>query len=277
VRNLLTAIFPLILGSVPDLTQEKRNAAGKVEYSVEDDNDVPYFSDLRATVNGRTYQLIDRSKQMCLQVVDQRDFDGDGFVDALVENILGCGGNCCPNGFFFVSNVGAGRFEVSDEFADSWGDPVIEKWKGRWSVVVTSSIEGIDQQRLCAMTRRFVLESGKPVLVEEWRRKEMESIAEIRSECFDPKKVDETQSIEYDLDGDGKKDQIISKYWSRWGSMMWSIEFADGKKYSSDLGCKRIGVLATKTNRVSDLVCDQDTILRWNGREYEDQAEQDKP
>jgi len=274
VKHLLSSVFLLVFAPVSGLAQEKRDPAGKVEYSVENDSEWPYSSELRATVDGKTYRLIDRSKRVCLQVIDQRDFDGNGLVDALVENITGCGGNCCPQSFFFVSNFGGGRFQVSEEFADSWRDPVIERWKGRWSVAVSSSNEGIDHQRLCEITRRFILEAGKAVQVEEWLHKEMESMTEIRSEIFDPDKVDEEHSIEYDLDGDGKKDQIKTKYWSRWGSMFWIVEFADGKKFSSNLGCKRIGVLGTKTHGVSDLVCDQDTVFRWNGLEY--QAEADK-
>jgi hypothetical protein len=267
MKTLLNAVLLLMLASVSGLTQEKRRPAGKVEYSVASDS--TSFSVLRATANGKTYELIDRSKRMCLQVVDQRDFDGNGLVDALVRDILGCGGNCCGDSFFFVSNLGSGRFELSDEVGYSWGEPVIEKWRGRWSVVVTDSSEGVDNQKLLDITQRFILESGKAVQVEEWTRKEMESITEIRSEIFDPKKCDETHSLEYDLDGDGKKDQIITTYWSRWGRMIWTVEFADGKKYSTGLGCKRIGVLATKTNGVSDLVCDQDMVFRWNGREYQ--------
>lgn len=50
--------------------------------------------------------------------------------------------------------------------------------------------------------------------------------------------------------------------------MFWSVEFANGKKFKSDLGCKRIGVLATKTNGVRNLVCDQDTVLSWDGDAY---------
>jgi hypothetical protein len=146
----------------------------------------------------------------------------------------------------------------------------MEKWKGRWSVVVTSdaSIGAGNLTRPNVITRRFILESGKAVLVEEKRRKDLKSIIEIRSEMFDPKNVDETHSIEYDLDSDGRKDRINATHWLRWGTMEWDVEFADGKKFSGNTACKRIGVLKTKTNGVSDLVCDQDTVLRWNGREY---------
>jgi len=181
---------------------------------------------------------------------------------------VACGGNGALNTFFFVSAFPGGRFELSDEFGYSWGDPVIEKWKGRWSVVVTSDSEGAGNTHLAEVTQRFILQSGKAVQVDERRRKEMESVAEIRSEMFNGDRPDETHSIEYDLDGDGKKDQIKTTFWARWGRMFWSVEFADAKKFSSKCACKRIGVLKTKTNGVSDLVCDQDAAFRWNGREY---------
>jgi hypothetical protein len=266
MKKLLTSVFLLTLGVGSSLAQDSGSSAGKVEYSV--DNSIFNASTLSATENGKTYLLIDRSKAMCLQVVDQKDFDGHGFIDALVEHIVACGGNCCPDTFFFVSALGGGRFKLSDEFADSRSSPVIEKWEGQWSVVVTSNNEGVNTQRPVEITRRFVLQSGEAVEVEERKRKDMESVVEIRSEMFDLAKVGETHSIEYDLDGDGKKDQIKTTFWARWGRMFWAVEFADGKKFSSDTACKRIGVLKTKTNGVSDLVCDQDTVFRWNGREY---------
>jgi predicted permease len=84
---------------------------------------------------------------MCLQIVDQKDFESNGFIEALVAPITACGGNCCPNRFFFVSALGDGRFEAGEEFADSWADPIIEKWKGHWSIVVTSNNEEINLDR----------------------------------------------------------------------------------------------------------------------------------
>ena len=52
--------------------------------------------------------------------------------------------------------------------------------------------------------------------------------------------------------------------------VLWSVHFANGKSFESNLGCDRVGVLASKTNGVHDLVCEQDTILRWNGTEYKE-------
>lgn len=201
---------------------------------------------------------------------EQKDFDADGYLDALVEDITACGGNCCPNKFFFVSARPDGTFAVSDEFADSWKDPDIEKWKGHWSVVVVSNNEGVNQQRPVEYTRRFVLEGGKAVKVEEHLRKDMKAIVEMRSEIFKTDDPGETHSFQYDLDGDGKKDTISGRLWERWGRILWTVEFANGKKFSSNDACKRIGVLPTKTEGVNDLVCDQDTVLHWDGSEYKE-------
>jgi hypothetical protein len=216
--------------------------------------------------------LISKSEGKCLEIVNVRDFDGDGFPDALVKGVIACGGNSTPNGFFFVSALPGGSFAVTDNFADSWDDPVIEKWKGQWSVVVISNNEGFNLDRPVEFTRRFVLERGKALKVEEHKRQDMKSLAEMRSEIFHINKnansPEETHALQYDLEGVGKKDTITGRLWDRWGRIMWTVQFANGKTFSSNDACKRIGVLPTKTMGVHDLVCDQDEVLRWNGSEY---------
>ena len=240
-------------------------AQPKVEYFVEKSDD-SLFSALKVRANGKTYTLVEKSEEACLDVVDQRDWDGNGLTDALVMRITACGGNCCPNGFFFVSALRGGHFKMSDDLADSWGEPVIEKWKSHWSVVIVSTNEGMNTNRPAEITRRFILRAGKAVKVEESLRKEIESILEMRSEIF--KGVNDEHSIEFDLDGDGKNDVISGRFWDRWGRISWSVKFSSGKSFeSSATACKRIGVLKT-TNGVHDLVCDQDTVYRWSGEEY---------
>jgi hypothetical protein len=241
----------------------------QVTYSESQTGDRMFANVLWATFNGKRSRLIDPSKEKCLKIIDQRDIDGNGLTDALVMDIVACGGNCCPNEFFFVSALPDGSFQVSNNFADSWGNPVIEKWKDRWSVVVVSNNEGVNCDRPVEITRRFVLEKGKAVKVAESRLKDIASILEMRSEIFKCKDSDETHTIKYDLDGDGKKDAISGTLWGRWGRIEWKVDFADGKKFSSsNHACKRIGVLAAKTNGVHNLVCDQDTVFRWDGNKY---------
>jgi len=240
-------------------------SAQSIEYFVEKSDDSPY-STLRARQNGKVYTLIDTSQEMCLLVEDQRDWDGNGLKDALVARLTACGGNCCPNFYFFISAMGNGRFEKSEDLADSWGEPVIEKWKSAWSVVLVSTNEGFNKDRPVEVTRRFVVRNGKGVKVEESTRQDMESLVEMRSEIFEGS--DDEHSIEYDLDGDGRKDVISGRLWERWGRIFWTVRFAGGKEFETSTACKRIGVLKTKTNAVHDLVCDQDTVYRWSGGEY---------
>ena len=262
-----TAVAMMCIAGLAQQAQQPPSA--KISYSIRQSGDTAFGpSSLLATFNGKTSVLIDKSKGKCLQIVAQRDFNGDGLKDALVENITACGGNCCPNQFFFASARPDGSFVVSDELADSWKDPVIEKWKGRWSVVIVSNNEGVNRERPVEFTRRFALDSGKAVKLEEHQRQDMKAIVEMRSEIFKSDAPEETHSFQYDLDGDGKKDTVTGKLWERWGRVLWTVEFANGKEFSSNDACKRIGVLATKTNGVNDLVCDQDTVLHWNGSEY---------
>lgn len=243
----------------------------KVRYSIRQSRETPFGpSTLLATLNGKSTELIGKDKKKCLQIVEQRDYDGDGLLDALVEDSIACGGNCCPNKFFFVSLMPNGQFAVSDEFADSWDEPVVEKWKGRWSVVVVSNNAGVNLERPIEFTRRFELDAGKAVKVEERQKQDMKAIVEMRSEIFDFDKPSQVHTLHYDLDGDGKNDSIEGTLWQRWGSIFWTVKFADGKAFSSNTACKRIGVLPTQTNGVHDLVCDQDTVMHWDGTKYQE-------
>src|SRR5436853_3121826 len=141
VTVLMTNVFAQVdSASVPAMHPAPAGKPGgpeKVSYSLTTSNN-GFFSTLRATFNGKTSLLISKKREMCLKILAKKDFDGDGLLDALVEKITACGGNCCSNTFFFVSPRPDGHFVVSPEFADSWNDPVIERWKGRWSVVVIS-------------------------------------------------------------------------------------------------------------------------------------------
>lgn len=268
-RIQVTAFASFVSFGLAISTLAQTQSGARIEYSLDKDSGRE-FSTLRATSGGKTYTLIDQSKHSCLQIVDQRDWDGNGFIDALVRHVNACGGNGAEDSFFFVSAFGNGRFELSHEFGYTSDDPVIEKWKNGWSAVVVSNNEGYNNtQRPEEIKERFVVDAGKAVKVEESRRKDLPSLLEMRSEIFSMDKTDEQHTIEYDLDGDGKKDLITARLWVRWGRMLWTVRFANGKKFEAETACKRIGVLSTKTNGVNDLVCDQDTVLHWNNQAYQ--------
>ena len=254
-----------------DLTSAPRpraeSPAARIEYHFETSKDNLYQT-LHATVNGRDYPLVGESEKLCLRLVEEKDFDRDGLPDILVSHIVGCGGNCCGDAFFFVSYLGNGRFERSAEFGYAWSDPVIEESDAGWSVVVTSANEGVNQDRPKEITQRFVLKRGKAVKVAESERKSIDSLAELRSEQFNAAKPGETRTLTYDLDGDGLPDRIVGTLWLRWGRIRWIVHFGRGGEFAGDDACKRIGVLSTRSEGVADLVCDQDRVLRWDGRGY---------
>ncbi len=240
-----------------------------VKYSVPDEEKLFSENILKAELDGKTYIVISKKDEIrCLEIVDQRDYDGNGTTDALLSFNNTCGGNCCANSFFFVSYLKDGHFQKSDAFGYSWANPNIKKWKQKWSVLVTSNNEGVNNNPAKEIIERFVLDSGKAIKVEESERKEIISIVELRSDQFDFDKENQIKIINFDLDGDQIEDKIETRFWHRWGRLLLTVNLSSGYVFKSNFGCKRIGVLPTKSNSVNDLVCDQDSILRWNGSEY---------
>lgn len=57
--------------------------------------------DLFVKRNKRVYPLLKKSEPGCYSIESQQDFDGDGNIDVLMGDIIGCGGNCCANAYFF--------------------------------------------------------------------------------------------------------------------------------------------------------------------------------
>jgi hypothetical protein len=105
-----------------------------------------FFDILVARIGTREHILIGETDDMCLELVDQRDFDGDGAPDALVLQDVGCGGVGATDALFFVS--GDQGFRRSNRFP---GDrPTVERWNGGWSVVTGGT--------------RYVLDDGRAVL-----------------------------------------------------------------------------------------------------------------
>lgn len=202
----------------------------------------------------------------CLSVLHQSDLDGDGLADALIEN-GSCSSYVQPT-YLFIAGTTGDRF-VAQELETGQGLKV-ETWRGRPTAVLESNNRGYNQFRPESITRRFVFEHGRAVMVDEQRAVETVAVANLRSEDFNAMKPDQEKVLWFDLDGDGKKDALAGTLWARWGKIMWHVRFADGRVSEGDSssGCKRIGVLAEKTRGHHDLVCDFDLRIRWDGQRY---------
>jgi len=108
-----------------------------------------FFDSLVARMGTREHVVLGEIDDMCLDLPDQRDFDGDGTQDALVFQSTACRGDGAPGLLFFVS--GDPSFRRSNSFKGH--QPRIEQWSGHWSVLTAST--------------RHILKNGNAVLVEE--------------------------------------------------------------------------------------------------------------
>lgn len=246
-------------------------SGAKVRYETKETEQVGFthHRKLIGRVDGDPY-AIDAAGEFCMEVFAQKDFDGDGTTDALIQDSTACGGNATGYEYFFVSYQGSGFFKVTERFGfGSWSEPVIEPWKGKLSVVVVNHSEGFGNHESLTIRERWVLREGRAALVESARKSKMAPLVELKSDAFgtDPE-PDETRKLSYDLDGDGKNDEIRCNYRLRWGSMQCDVEIGQGTATRLPFACKRIGVLESSELGVKNLVCNEDSMLVWNGTSY---------
>ncbi len=129
--------------------------------------------------------------------------------------------------------------------------------------------EGSNLEQAEEIKRRYVLDSAGQAEVAEYSiRKHIPALRDMKSAEFEFAKSGEYRKMEFDLNGDGNKDIIKGELYERWGRIAWSVTIAGMNEISSEPHCKRIGILSTKTAGFNDIVCDFDTILRWNGKKY---------
>ena len=69
-------------------------------------------------------------------------------------------------------------------------------------------------------------------------------------------------------DGDTEIDKLVCNYWDRWGSMICEVQSSIYGIIKTNFGCKRVGILATKTRGMVDLVCNRFSKLTFNGVQY---------
>jgi len=263
IIKTIIAIFFFIL-TISTLSAEIEN----VRYYIDEKDDSQLYHSLSAEINHNTYPVITENDEECLFISSQKDFDDNGFTDVLLGHTT-CGGNCCPNSFSIVYYDGKGGFKKGKSFGESWQDPIIQKWKNKWSVTLISNSEGYGNTELEETTTRFVFDQGKATKIAESITEELEAEVNLRSSEFNPEIDDQIKSIQFDLNNDGIMESINAKYWMRWGSMIWDVKLPNNETYSPSVGCKRIGVLKSTNNGMHDLICNQSTIYQWNGTTYQ--------
>ncbi len=129
----------------PDVTEAPEPALGIIYHVVKG---ARFFDILVARIGNREHIVIGETDDMCLDLPDQRDFDGDGSRDALVFRSPRCRGDAAPGLLFFVS--ADTTFRLSNPFPGH--RPHVEWWNGEWSVLTGEA--------------RHVLRDGRAVRVD---------------------------------------------------------------------------------------------------------------
>lgn len=239
----------------------------KITYKTEGRNSYIKTS-LTATVENSTYTLIDSTDEVCFSIEKKSDFNNDGYDDALVRIINGCGGNCCGDSYQIYAFNGT-EFIKTKRLGYDWDEIEILEQKGHYSFIIETTIMGVGNTDICEdKTETFRFTNFEFELMEVEQEERVDAIFEINGEDFLGKENEELIFL-FDLDSDSKIDTIYCQYWDRWGILKdWKIHFASGKRYVGNSSPKRIGILNSKNNGVFDLVLNCSEIILWLGERY---------
>ena len=256
--------------------ENKKLQAEKVKYLIKkDDKNYSMVTALFAEVNGQPYEIISLKDEQCFVIESQKDFDKNGGIDVLLSYNL-CGGNGAGNSFSVILNYGDGHFQEKEIPEGSWGSAIVKKWEDRWSILIENSPDGVGHTDLEKTEFTYVVDNNGNIK-EIVNAKKFKLFAEVEvysselNHDLDYNKFDfDNKKIVYDLNDDGKNEYIRFKYWERWGAMMSYIVLPDGSEQDLHAGCKRVGILKSKTQGMHDIVCNHSDLFKWNGKQYID-------
>jgi len=158
-----------ILAFIPSL---EANTSGKIKYITYDYSEYPdefFDHGLKAVIGSKQYRIIpfDGSEvtseyENCFNLLDVRDFNEDGYEEALIKFTGACGGWAVPTSELKFCTYDSKRdeFIFTNEFGAIVDDPIIEKFNGKWSVKLLS----VDL--MFRASERYILSGTKEVRVE---------------------------------------------------------------------------------------------------------------
>lgn len=201
------------------------------------------------------------------KIVDQVDLDGDGIEEGILQTQGK--GNCCGPTFFIIKRVKEGFYSIL-EHDELDGRPGLsfDEIDGEKILVVYNSSGGdnvFDERTISHLK----LVNGKLELIAKFYNAAFLN-AELDITARELKEIEPKRRLfTFDLDLDGKEDELSCYYWWRWGVVSCAVTSTKLGKVSIPK-CSRIGILSSITNGMHDLVCDRSYIFSWSSdnKEY---------
>ena len=208
-------------------------------------------------------------------LMDQHDYNNDGYTDALVWDHAGGNRVCDP--FFVTYNPRTARFEIKNDDTNGNGfeevrwDPkgiAEQQPNGEWHLLLKVGDMRTDTYLIRpTFTVKKIKESttaGKKLAT--FTRKQLFGIDE----------ESEGKSVPCDVNGDGVDEEIIfghdGSHFCDWGKNMYIITvggypIGDGE-YTFNQAGNTFSLLQNKTNGMCDLLIDNSTLYKFNGKMY---------
>ena len=196
------------------------------------------------------------------EIIHTTDLDNDGVNEAIVE--ASDGGGHGKIKYFIISKRGENFYSVyeSNNFMGCClkilSGNILSVFKYNSGIGVTSQVQEISL---------FEFQNGKLKLLSTSQNEALiPALSEINSHEIDQNIGSKFITGYYD--GDTEIDKLVCNYWDRWGSMICEVQSSIYGTIKTNFGCKRFGILETKTRGMVDLVCNRFIKFKFNGVKY---------
>ncbi|WP_075340589.1 SH3 domain-containing protein [Tenacibaculum agarivorans] len=240
---------------------------------------------LLANVNGKEQILINYNEKLNLYIQLQDDFNNDGALDVLLENRKGCYDKgeysyvSHEGSSYFIMTYDGKKFRRTKEVGKAWNGIEMEMKEEKLHFTIethaasvysnTTTLSCDDKEEV------FVLDgyNFKRVSVNQVGKRKAITGVDCINLIENQSIVESRKYIDFDLDNDGHIDQLtltynkITKGFDKLDVLF--HEYNPNRNIAiPKRSIKRLGVLASKTNEVNDLVIDCNEILAWDGEKY---------
>ena len=196
------------------------------------------------------------------EIIHTADLDNDGVNEAIVE--ASDGGGHGKIKYFIISKRGENFYSVyeSNNFMGCClkilSGNILSVFKYDSGIGVTSQVQEISL---------FEFQNGNLNLLSTAQNEALiPTLSEINSHEIDQNIG--SKSITGYYDGDTEIDKLTCNYWDRWGAMICEVQSSINGVVEINTGCKRVGILETKTRGMVDLVCNRFRKFEFNGIQY---------